>query len=202
MPQPKKKFEYSQLVDWLEGLLSEEEARAVEEHVDVADVAWLRKVFRVMEETVLEPPPPEVRRTLIARFKAYAEGRRTPGLLKRVVATLAFDSGLGAPVSVRTGTAQDVRKQLIYSTDALAVVLNFWPRYGDNNLDLEGQVFPREAMELGAISVQLLREEKEVAITATGDFGGFAFESVPPGVYTAILTTDRVEALITPVELY
>ena len=48
MPGPRKRIAFSQLVDWVEGRLSEEEARAVEEQVAVADaatladVAWLR----------------------------------------------------------------------------------------------------------------------------------------------------------------
>jgi hypothetical protein len=83
----------------------------------------------------------------------------------------------------------------------LDVALNFWPRDRDKNLDLEGQVFPRHEMELGSFSVQLLRDETELAITTTDDLGGFAFESMLPDVYTIILSTDQVEVSITSVEL-
>ena len=207
MPGSKKEIDFSQLVDWMEGRLSEAEAHAVEEQVAVADsatladVAWLYKFVSATEVTVLESPPPEVRSTLIARFEAYAEGRRTPGLLKRVVASLAVDSGLRPAVGVRAAGAQGVRRQLIYNADALDVALNFWPRDRDKNLDLEGQVFPRHEMELGSFSVQLLRDETELAITTTDDLGGFAFESMLPDVYTIILSTDQVEVSITSVEL-
>ena len=87
MPDPRKRIAFSQLADWVEGRLSEEEARVVEEQVAIADaatladVAWLRKFVRATEDGVLESPPPEVRSTLVARFEAHAEGRRTPGLL-------------------------------------------------------------------------------------------------------------------------
>jgi hypothetical protein len=207
MPGPKKKIDFSQLVDWVEGRLSEEEVRAVDEQLAVADsatladVAWLQKFVRATEGAVLESPPAEVRSTLVARFEAYAEGRRTPGLIRRVVATLAVDSGLRPAVGVRAESAQGVRRQLIYFADALDVALNFWPRARGKNLDLEGQVFPRDDLELESFIVQLLRGETEFAITATDDLGSFAFESILPGVYTIILSTDQVEVSITPVEL-
>ena len=208
MPGPKKKIDFSRLVEWVEGRLSEQEARAVEEQLAVADsatladVAWLHKFASATEGTILESPPAEVRSTLVARFEAYTEGRRTPGLLKRLVATLAVEGGLRpAEAYVRAAGAQGVRRQLIYSTDALDVALNFWQRARDKNLDLAGQIFPRDDMELGSFSVQLLRGETELGITATDELGGFAFESIPPGVYTVILSTDQVEVLIMPVEL-
>jgi hypothetical protein len=207
MPGPTR-IDFSQLVRWVEGRLSEEEARAVEEQIAVADsatladVAWLRKFVRATERTALESPPPEVRSTLVARFEAHAEGRRTPGLLKRVVAALTFDGGLRPAAGLRAaGVQEGVRKQLVYSADALDVALHFWPRARDKKLHLQGQIFPRDEMELGSFSVQLLRGETEVAITATDDLGGFAFEAIPPGVYTVILSTDQVEVSITPANL-
>jgi hypothetical protein len=207
MPAPRKRIAFSQLVDWVEGRLPQKEAQAVEEQVAVADratladVAWLRKFVRATEDSVLESPPPEVRSTLIARFRAHAEGRRTPGLLKRVVATLTFDGGLRPAVGVRSAGTQGARRQLVYSVDDLDVALNFLPRARDKNFDLDGQVLPRDDVELGSFSVQLLQSESELGITATDDLGAFAFESIPSGVYEIILSTDRVEVSIAPVEL-
>jgi hypothetical protein len=207
VPDPRKRIAFSQLVDWVEGRLPQKEAQAVEEQVAVADsatladVAWLRKFVRATEDSVLESPPPEVRSTLIARFRAHAEGRRTPGLLKRVVATLTFDGGLRPAVGVRSAGTQGARRQLVYSVDDLDVALNFLPRARDKNFDLDGQVLPRDDVELGSFSVQLLQSESELGITATDDLGAFAFESIPSGVYEIILSTDRVEVSIAPVEL-
>jgi hypothetical protein len=207
VPVPRKRIAFSQLVDWVEGRLPQKEAQAVEEQVEVADiatladVAWLRKFVSATEDSVLESPPPEVRSTLIARFRAHAEGRRTPGLLKRVVATLTFDGGLRPAVGVRSAGTQGARRQLVYSADDLDVALNFLPRARDKNFDLDGQVLPRDDVELGSFSVQLLQSESELGITATDDLGAFAFESIPSGVYEIILSTDRVEVSIAPVEL-
>jgi hypothetical protein len=207
VPVPRKRIAFSQLVDWVEGRLPQKEAQAMEEQVEVADiatladVAWLRKFVSATEDSVLESPPPEVRSTLIARFRAHAEGRRTPGLLKRVVATLTFDGGLRPAVGVRSAGTQGARRQLVYSVDDLDVALNFLPRARDKNFDLDGQVLPRDDVELGSFSVQLLQSETELGITATDDLGAFAFESIPSGVYEIILSTERVEFSIAPVEL-
>ena len=207
MPSPRKRIAFSQLVEWVEGRLTEKEARAVEEQVAVADdatladVAWLRKFLKATEDSVLQSPPPEVRSTLISRFRAHAEGRRTPGLLKRVVATLTLDGGLRPAVGVRSAGMQGARRQLVYSADDLDVALNFLPRARDKNFDLDGQVLPRDDVELGSFSVQLLQSETELGITATDELGAFAFESIPSGVYEIIISTDRVEVSIAPVEL-
>jgi hypothetical protein len=207
MPGPRERIVFSQLVEWVEGRLPEKEARAVEERVAVADaatladVAWLRRFVKATESSILESPPPEVRSTLIARFRAHAEGRRTPGLLKRVVATLTFDGGLRPAVGARTAGTQGARRQLVYSSDALDVALNVLQRARDKNFDLDGQVLPRDDVELGSFSVQLLQSETEVSMTAADDLGAFAFESIPSGVYEIILSTDRVEVSIAPVEL-
>jgi hypothetical protein len=207
MPGPRERIVFSQLVEWVEGRLPEKEARAVEERVAVADaatladIAWLRRFVKATESSILESPPPEVRSTLIARFRAHAEGRRTPGLLKRVVATLTFDGGLRPAVGARTAGTQGARRQLVYSSDALDVALNVLQRARDKNFDLDGQVLPRDDVELGSFSVQLLQSETELSITAADDLGAFAFESIPPGVYEIILSTDRVEVSIAPVEL-
>ncbi|HEX6711221.1 MAG TPA: hypothetical protein VF068_12895, partial [Rubrobacter sp.] len=70
-----KKIDFSQLVDWVEGRLSAEEVRAVEEQVEVADsttladIAWLRKFGKATEGAVLESPPAEVGSALVTRFE-------------------------------------------------------------------------------------------------------------------------------------
>ena len=204
---PSKRIAFSRLVDWVEGRLPDEEAREVEEQMEVADsatladVAWLRKFLRATETSVLESAPPDVRSTLVAQFKEHVEGRRQPGLLRRIVATLTFDDGLQPAVGVRSVGAQGTRRQLVYSADALDVALNFLPRTRDKMFDLNGQVLSHDDAELGSFSVQLLQRETELAITATDDLGGFVIESLPPGVYEIVLSSEQVEISIKPVEL-
>ena len=207
MPGSKKRVEFGRLVDWVEGRLPEDEARAVEEQVaradsrTLADVAWLRKFVKATDNAVLESPPREVRDALIARFEAYANGQRTPGLLKRVLASLTFDSDLRPAVGLRTAGAQQGRRQLVFSAGAFDIALNLRSGVPDKNLVLDGQVLPREDQELKPFSVQLLYGGTELGLTATDELGSFALRDIPPGVYDIVLSTDQEEISIAPVDL-
>jgi hypothetical protein len=201
------KISFERLADWVEGRLSEDEARAVEEQVAAADeatraeVAWLRAFAKTSENTVLDSPPPEVREELTRRFEAHAEGRRSPGLLRRVVASLAFDSGLQPAFGVRSAASGEAQRQLIYATDAAEIALNVRPRPRDGSLDLDGQIFPAGDEDPASFSVQLLSGTDEVGITGAGELGEFGFEDVPPETYQILISGDQVEILISPIEL-
>ncbi len=198
--------EFVRLLDWVEGRLSEEEVRAVEERVAAADdamraeVAWLRAFSRISEDTVIASPPSEVRDALIERFEAYAEGKQQPGFLQRLVARLTFDSNLQPAVGLRAAVSESQR-QLVYSTDAADVAIIVRPRTRDGLLDVYGQILPVDGTDAGVFGVQLLEGSSEVATTATNELGEFTFEAVPPGVYEALAGSDRVEIRIPQVEL-
>jgi len=199
-------IEFARLLDWVEGRLSEQEARAVEEQVAEAgsttraDVAWLRAFARISEDTVIASPPPEVRDTLIERFEAYAEGRQQPGLLERLVATLTFDSSVQPALGLRAAGVLEAQ-QLVYSTDVADVAMIVRPRPRDELLDLDGQILPVNSSDSGAFGVQLLDGSSEVATTATNDLGEFTFKAVPPGVYQLLADNDRVEIQIPRLEV-
>lgn len=209
MTYPKVSKISPQLVDWAEGRLGEEEARIFEEGMASdgatrATADWLRKFVGAAEgRRNLESPPPQVREALVARFEAHAEGRRTPGFLERLFATLTFDGGLQPAVGMRAAGGQGSRRQLAYSTSAADVALSIRLRSGGGDLDVRGQVFPHggESQVAQRFGVQLLRDGAEVAITATDDLGAFAFEAVEPGVYEVPIGAAGVEILLAPVEL-
>src|SRR5918998_413121 len=157
-------MEFIRLVDWVEGRLSEGEARAVEERVAAdsaarADVAWLRAFARVSEETVIASLPSEVREELIERFEAYAEGKQHPGLLQRLVATLTFDSNLRPALGLRAATAPESQRQLVYSTGAADVALHIRPHPRDGLFDLNGQIFPANTADSSAFADQLVNND-------------------------------------------
>jgi len=207
MPGSKRRPSFERLADWVEGLLSEEEARAVEEQVSVgdsavvADVAWLRAFARISEGTVIATPPPDVRDTMIERFEAHARSKQQPGLLQRLVATLTFDSGQQLALGLRAAGTQASQRQLVYSTDAADVTLGVRERSHGGLLDIRGQILPVEDTEPGAFGVQLLSGSSEVLTTATNNLHEFKFEAVPPGVYEMIASSDRVEVSIPQVDL-
>jgi hypothetical protein len=198
--------EFARLLDWVEGRLSEEEARTVAERVAAADsathadVAWLRAFDRISEDTVIASPPSSMRDALIERFEAYAEGKQRPGLLERLVATLTFDSDLQPALGWRT-TTPGSQRQFAYSTDAADVTINVRPRPHDRLLDLHGHIFPVDSTDPGIFGVQVLAGSSEVATTATNELGEFTFEEMQPGVYEMIVSSGRVEISIPQVDL-
>jgi hypothetical protein len=201
-----EELQFARLLDWVEGRLSEEEARTVERQVAAADsamreeAAWLRAFARISEDTVIASPPPRVRETLSERFEAYAEGKRRPGLLKRLVATLTFDSGMQPALSWRS-TAPELQREYVYSTEAADVTIDVRPRPRDGLVDIHGRIFPVDSTDPDTFGVQLLEGPSEVATTATNDLGEFTFEAVSPGVYGMIVSSERVEVSIPQVEL-
>jgi hypothetical protein len=200
------RISFERLVDWVDGRLSAEEAGAVEEWVAADEaarerVAWLRAFARVKEAVVLEEPPQEVRDALIRRFDAYAESRRRPGLRQRLVATLSFDSGLQPAFGARSAGGQGEQKQFVYTTHAADIALNVRPRHRNGHLDVDGQVFPADDADPASFSVQLLSGADEVGLSTTDELGEFAFESVPSGAYQILVSGERVEILISSVEL-
>ncbi len=201
----RQRIDFETLADWAEGRLPEAEARAVEESLAEADertradAEWLRAFARAAGEVVIEDPPAGQRAALADAFEAYAGGRRQPGPVRRLVATLSFGGGLQPVAGVRS--AGGAEGQLVYTTEAADVALNFRRRPGNGKLDVDGQVFPNDG-EPEAFGVQILSGTDEVGTTATDELGEFAFEGVAPGKYQILVSGQEVEILISPVELH
>lgn len=202
MVEPEKSVNFATLVDWMEGRLSTEETREVDEAVagaedaTLADVAWLRRFFAATENAPTELPPRKLRNVLVDVFEAQAGNRQTPGIVDRVVATLTFDSNLQPAAGLRAIGAQPSRRQLIYGTDAFDLIVNVLARGTDNDVDLYGQVLPHEGEDTEFLSVQLLDDGEEQALTAIDELGSFTFRRVPPGGYELVLSADRLELSI------
>lgn len=200
---------FERLADWLDGRLSEEEAREVEQKLASADSAthadadWLRGFLSISSEIKLASPPPEVRERLLRRFASYAAERREPGLFRRLFATLTFDSDAGAAMaglrSAGGAGAGAAQRQLVYSAEAADLALDVHKCSG-GMLNLYGQVLPAE-IEPDEFSVQLLRGGEEFGIASADELGEFSFEALTPGVYEIILSTGEFEVVVGPVGL-
>ena len=207
MTENNRPLDFARLVEWAEGRLPEGEARIVEEALagadsaTLADAAWLRRFFEATDNVVIESPPRGLRETLVETFEAHATGRRTTGFVGRVLAGLTFDSNLQPAAGLRAVGARQSRRQLIYHAEAFDLALNVLARESDNNLDLDGQVLPREGAEPELFSVQLLRDGSELALTVTDEMGSFAFQSVAPGGCELVLSAERVEVSVLPIDV-
>lgn len=202
-----RQVDFARLVEWVDGRLPEDEARTVEEALvgadsaTLADVAWLRRFREAAESAVVESPPRELRVALVETFEAHAGDRRRPGLIERVVGGLIFDSNLQPAAGLRAIGAQQSRRQLIFHAGTFDLAINLLARGADNDVDLDGQVLPREGGEPELFSVQLLRDGSELALTVTDDLGSFAFQRVTPGAYELVLSSERVEVSVLPVDV-
>jgi anti-sigma factor RsiW len=205
---------FAQLVDWIEGRLSAEEAARISELAATADAAtkanidWLNRFQETSRQIVIAEPPARVHTHLVDQFKQFAQQRR-PSLWQRLTAALTFDSSQQLSLAgVRSGGEWTSDRQLIYATEAAEVALNLQPRASQDHLTLMGQLFPRQSSAAGPYSVQLLAQSGphagrtiELDITTTDDLGEFTFESVAPGVYDIVLSSDQLEVVIAPVDL-
>ena len=204
MESEDKKF--ARLVDWVEGSLSEREARILEKQIasDATmhdNAMWLRAFALISEATVIASPPPEVRDSLVKRFEGYAADQRRSGWLKRVVATLSFDSDLQPAFGLRAAGAPESRRQFVYSSEVADVTINLRTHRPDGLADLYCQIFPVDRKDPGAFGAQLLNDDTEAVTTATNDLGQFSFRSVPPGTYEVLARSDQVEIRLTGVEV-
>lgn len=210
MAEPEK-INFERLLDWVEGRLSEEEARKVEKAVMAddsvhAETKWLRAFVQMSEKTTLDAPPPEVRQELVRRFYSYAEKteeKKQSGFLERILATLTFDSNARpAMAGFRSAGGGRSSRQLVYDAQVAEIALNIRGRPNNSHVDVYGQVFPDVDEDPDAFSVQLLKGADEIGLTTADELGEFAFEGVEPGTYEMVLSAAQIEFLITPVEIY
>jgi hypothetical protein len=199
---------FEQLVDWTEGRLSAKEAEAITVQLETADettratVAWLQMFDQIAQDLRLVSLPTELRQQLADQFETHARHSHTPEILQRLVATLTFDSDAQPAVAgIRSATTSGRDDQLIYSTSIADVALNIQPGTQDKQIDLSGQVFPVDDAVDDRFVVQLLQETAEVDITITDDLGEFVFKALEPDVYDIVLSSDRIEIVIAPVDL-
>jgi hypothetical protein len=198
MPEPQ--LEFSPLLDWVEGRLSPQAAQAVELLLAGADaetnatVTWLRNFVEARRAVTFAAPPVETHNRLREQFAAYAAERRSPGLLRRLVAALSFDSSAQplALAGARTvGGAPFQPRQLVFSCAVADIALNVHRRPHDDHVDVSGQVFPHGPLTPAGWGVLLIGDTGPDA-THTDDLGEFGFEAIQPGDYTISLETTRL----------
>lgn len=198
--------EFEQLMDWLEGHLSPEEAQIVALLIVEAgpavkaDVQWLRAFYQASQRVALQEPPTAVSDQLEKQFATFVRSRR-PSRWHSLIATLTFDSQTQLAVGVRTAVPPEDQRQLVYTANVATVVCTLQRRSRDRRFDLLGQFLPTEMTEVDLVRVQLLREKQLFDHTFTDDLGEFTLVALPAGLYELVLRSDQFEITIPSLHL-
>jgi hypothetical protein len=195
-------IDFERLADMVEGRLSAEEAADERTHLASctrcsAQAAELGRVTTLMRADTSEDAPRDLIFGAINLFRS----RRTesaPGLLRRIVAALAFDSSTRTPAfGVRSGLAAPAR-QLLFGAGDFDVDLRL--AAGEEGWTVSGQVLGPckggrvEAFVFGA-------QDKAVARALLNNLCEFTLPPVPEGVYALRLRLNDTEIEIPELSL-
>lgn len=202
-------LDITQLMDWLEGKLTEDEAKAIAAIVQADDsyrttITWLQDFLNFSRSTVLIEPPAWLLQETIFHFQSSAQHKQPANWLQRLVATLTLDSWQRPSLAgVRRTGLEITPRQLVYQTDATDVILNIRAASDQALFDLAGQVFPKDETDPASFTVQLTLhgQEIEAALTYTDTVGKFSVSNLKAGAYTIILRGDQVEITIADVDI-
>lgn len=119
------------------------------------------------ESRMLEDAPAEAVDRLIGLWQRKP---RAAGLLPRLAALLAFDSGIAPPLAYGMRADGGVLRQLLYSVEGCDVDLRIAPAEGADTFRLSGQVLGPNVR--GVVAMQPLAggERTEAALSELGEF--------------------------------
>ncbi|HEX8336755.1 MAG TPA: hypothetical protein VF621_08490 [Pyrinomonadaceae bacterium] len=191
---------FARLADLAEGRLSPEEAAEERAHLAgctacSAQAAQVGHLAALMRADTSEDAPAELVASVVGMFRAHRAGAEEPGLLRRLVAALTFDSSSLRPAfGVRSGQAAPAR-QMLFSAGELDVDLRL--AAGGDGWTVSGQVLG--PCKGGA--VELVLGEKTAARAALNELCEFTLPSVAEGVYALRLRLDDAEVEIPDLSL-
>ena len=199
---------FDRLIDWAEGRLAEHETNQISQQIAMSDASeqslarWLKALVAAGRELRFVSPPEQLHRMLISTFEQHLHEQVNPNPWRRLVASLSFDSALqNGLVGVRSTSTIMPRRQLVYSTDAVELILNIHRHATQTQVGIEGQVLNRQADMVPDYVVQVLQGEREVGITVTDELGEFAFEGIDTGECQIVVCNDRLEIYAGPFNL-
>ena len=196
---------FARLADLAEGRLTPEESARDEEHLAACarcsrQVAGLRHVTTLMRTDDSVDAPRDLVSEAVRLFRSRPASERAPGLLRRVLATLSFDSSALTPAfGVRSGQAAPAR-QMLFSAGGFDIDLRL--AGGGDGWTIAGQVLgPCD----GGGHVEVFDEgdvdRKPVAGADLNDLCEFTLPPVTAGSYTLRLLMSAVEVDVPGLDL-
>ncbi len=186
---------FARLADLAEKRLSANDESDAREHLAgcqscAGQAAELLRVTQLMRADTSVDAPRDVLLSAIGMFSARRTEEKTPGLLRRVLATLSFDSGSWTPAfGVRSGQAAPAR-QLLFTAGDVSVDLRL--AQGGEGCTISGQVLG----ECDGGHVEIVREGETVPTVRAelNDLCEFLLlPPIPTGDYTLRLRLGDTE---------
>jgi hypothetical protein len=163
------------------------------------DDAALERALRTSR--VLDDAPEALIQRAIDLWQPRPRADAAPGVLRRLVATLSFDSATLAPeaAGVRAAPLAGVAKprQLLFTADGRDVDLRLEPAADGRHWQVSGQVLGPDEQG-GAL---LRGADGSVAEAVWNALAEFRFDAVAPGPCTLTLRTAEWELELPPLEL-
>jgi len=201
---------FGNLVEFVDGLGSEDERKLVERHLAdgcaecLSAVGWYAEVrAAALADRSPDPPPALTARTLgaIRDARDAASRRGLRGFVARIAAVLVADSLSLSPVGAR---GQGEARQLLYSAVPFDVDLLVAEAREPRRLRVTGQVLTLDEgafEEVVRLAVELERDGQVAWRAETSSIGEFEFLDVAPGRYQIRIFGGRREIVLADVPI-
>lgn len=188
---------FEQLVDFAEGRLSRENRMLVQSHVSTCtecneEVAWLEHTITLMHEDGSEDAPSAAIARAVHMFRPRVAAD-SPGIVRRLIAALRFDSAQQSLVAGVRGLQAPAR-QLLYSAEDLDLDVRLTP--AGNLWIVSGQI-----LGPGAGGQVELDGTTQALQTSLNELGEFVLPPVPADSYMLLLRVGEVEVEVTRVDI-
>ena len=181
---------FERLVDYLDGLLDAASAEAMAAHLAsgcpecVAGRDWYERVISITtSDDTIEPPPWVLKRALRIFENAPSQGS-APARVRRLVASLIFDS-LARPSMAGARLMKPDDHQLLYRADDYSIDLQV-ALQGGSRFDLTGQILKEgEYMfeSVAGLQLALISKGEAIGSAITNEIGEFSFPAIEGGHY-------------------
>lgn len=188
---------FARLVDLVEGRSAEAERAELTRHLAVcahcqAAFAQLERLIGLMRQDRSEDAPAHVIGRAVRLFRPQVSAE-APSLLRRIVATLGFDSAQLAPALGVRSSASGAR-QLLYHAAPHDLDIRMHATH-------EGWVVAGQLLSTESGGRVALRGSVESVEHPLNELSGFSFPPVPPGEYSLVvyLPDELIEVASLPV---
>jgi hypothetical protein len=205
---------FADLLDYAEGRLHGDDLRRVETALAslpegvVAEWEWVQRFVATSRTPPLHALPAGLEDRLMAVYSgAFGSSmadtvRGWMGDIRRVVAEWvgADEEADFAAMALRFKSLDAPRLQWTFKTPEMEISLNAVER-PEQGYDLHGQVFAMTQSTPMDRVAQVLREDREIAVSTVDEFGEFVLKGLGAGDYLLILTDGLTEVSCSPLSV-